>query len=95
MALSKTIVDDKGQITQYHKISAVGIIYIDGQERIDLNIASYANEDYRLTEKEVGLNKVLNNIGVSLSLTNEDFSRANLYARIKNEVETFLDAVDC
>jgi len=96
MALQKTITNAKGQVTEYHRIDKVTQVYMADQPWIDINIASYASEDYRTEEKEGSTDKVLDTMFFSLPFgTTEDFIRATLYSRLKAEITEFADATDC
>ena len=95
MALKLLLVGSKGQTTEYHRILATSQVYTGDQQGIHINLASYANEEYRNAEKTSGTEMILNNVGIVLPFTDDDFSRATLYARIKTEVAEFNNAEDC
>jgi len=107
-AFEKTITDDFGQVTAYHKIQSVTQNYIATPNVIDINVASYANAEYR------ELDKIQTCIAVTLPIkapeqtviaeddtvtvippAANEFARETLYTRIKNEDARFADAEDC
>lgn len=55
MALKKTITDTKGITTEYHMIDSLKVMC----DRIEVTLKSYTAESYRLLEKEIEDNKVL------------------------------------
>lgn len=93
MALKINLTNSKGQNCGYHKIGAVSQIYAGDNIGIVINIISYTNQDYReKDEKEM----VISTTNLFLSfLENEDYSKANLYNRIKAEISDFSQAEDC
>lgn len=95
MALQLELLNSKGAITRYHRILAVSQIYTGEQIGVNINLASYSDELYREKEKETGEEMIVNNTGLFLPLVDENFSRANLYARIRSEIIEFTEAIDC
>ena len=55
MALKKEITNEKGITSKYHMIS----MFVAYEDRIDLEIKSYADTSYRLEEKQIEENKDL------------------------------------
>lgn len=97
MALSKQIKDTKGQITSYHRIRATSQDY--DNNKLYVNLAGYTDEQYRLMEKEATpenkVDTIVVSIGLELSLIDNDFSKSNIYTRIKTECQGWDDSVDC
>lgn len=99
MALQLQLTNDKGVITNYHRIIATTQIYYGTDKGIHINLASYASVDYRDTEKAPDFegkdgDKCLINTAIFLPFTDGDFSLPTLYHRIKTEVVEFNDATD-
>ena len=83
MAIQKEITDNKGQITNYHRIAAFALMYIEGQEMLSVNLASYTSEQYRLLEKNGGGEMQVSSTAVTLPLREDDtYTRTNIYADI-------------
>ncbi len=84
MAIQREITDNKGQVTNYHRIVAFAPVFIEGQEGLSVNLASYTSEQYRQIEKgETGKNMVVANTGVTLPLRADDtYTRAQIYTDI-------------
>lgn len=93
MALKKTIINNKGQVCEYHKIITSTQNYIGEQKGIIVIIASYTNKDYRdIDERE----KAVSDTMVFLLFNGEEvFNRGYLYARIKIEIPEFIGSEDC
>jgi hypothetical protein len=92
MALYKLLTNEKGVEYSYHRILAYSMNFADNT--ISVNVASYKDEEYRALEKKTGDEKILNNVGLSLPIIDEQFDRISLYERIKNEVEMFYESKD-
>lgn len=93
MAIGKTLTDNKGQSTTYHRILVASQVFIDGKESIQINMGGYTNADFRNAEKNSDKDMVVTNTAVTLPIIDEDFSRATLYTRIMAEVPEFADAM--
>ena len=99
MALQLQLTNDKGVITNYHRIIATTQIYYGTDKGIHINLASYANADYREVEKAHDFDgkdgdKCLINTHIFLPFIDSDFSLPTLYSRIKVEVDGFAIATD-
>ncbi|MDP4153532.1 MAG: hypothetical protein Q8865_08880 [Bacillota bacterium] len=97
MALYKELIDNKGQTTKYHRIQAVAQVYNGSEENVQINLAGYADTQYRETEKAKPDNSmIVSSTAITLSLDDsKGYTREALYARIKAEVAEFADAQDC
>lgn len=95
MALKIALKNSKGAVALYHRIAVVSQVHIKDQEGIHINLAGYADETYRETEKQNGEELVLTNTPIFLPFLDENFTRENLYTRIKAEVAEFVEAEDC
>lgn len=85
MAIQKEIIDNKGQATVYHRIVAFAPVYLEGQEALNVNLASYTSEQYRLTEKQTKENLQVGSTSVVLPLDeNNTYSRTSIYEAIMN-----------
>lgn len=97
MALQKTLVGTRGDITTYHRIARVNQVYDDGV--IEVKVNHYADESYRNIEKDPETGYVsefyLHSGIYLLPYTDDNFSREVMYERLKLEVEQFKDAEDC
>jgi hypothetical protein len=94
MALKKLITDPKGQKTEYHRVLIASQVYVDGKECIQINLAGYTSKAFRDAEKADNTERIVNCIPITLITTDDDFSRATLYQRIKSEILEFEDAED-
>lgn len=94
MALQLTLTDNKGQVSNYHRILATSQIYVGEQQGIHINLGSYTNAEYRQNETNE-VSTIVSNTPIFLPFTDTDFTRANLYTRIKTEILEFADALDC
>lgn len=99
MALQKEMTNDRGIITAYHRIIATSQIYYGTDKGIHINLASYANANYREVEKLETFDgkdgdKCLLNTPIFLPFVDENFSLERLYQRIKTEIAEFNDALD-
>lgn len=94
MALQLAITDNKGITAIYHRITSVAQLYEPSNEGIHIGLAGYISREYR--EKEIIVNEgeyfqpntIITNTTIRLPFNEtEDFTRATLYTRLKNEVE--------
>lgn len=97
MALIKIIADNKGQTTSYHRIKSTSLDF--DNKVIYVNLAGYTSEQYRTLEKEVAEDEprqynVVSTGQFRLAIIDDDFSRENLYARLKIEIPEWADATD-
>ncbi len=84
MAIQKTLTDNKGQITEYHRIMAFAPVFVEGQEVLNVNLASYTSEQYREMEK-TGEAKGMQvaSTGIVLPIRDDDtYTRTNIYQSI-------------
>lgn len=84
MAIQKTLTDSKGQATEYHRIIAFAPVFVEGQEILNINIASYTSKQYRDMEK-AGTAKDMQvaSTGITLPIREDDtYTRENIYADI-------------
>lgn len=83
MAIQKEIIDNKGQATNYHRIIAFAPVFLEGQEVLNVNLASYTSEQYRQQEKETKDGMQVASTAVILPLVEDDtYSRASIYEAI-------------
>lgn len=84
MAIQKVITDNKGQVTEYHRIVAFAPVFIEGQEVLNVNLASYTSEQYRDMEKlGTAQNMQVASTGIALPVREDDtYTRANIYQAI-------------
>ena len=84
MAIKKTIADNKGQVTEYHRIIAFAPVYVEGQEILNVNLASYTSEQYRELEKTGSAKDMqVASTGITLPLREDDtYNRENIYEAI-------------
>lgn len=94
MALKIALSDIKGQTMEYHKIISIGVVFIEGKQNLQVALGGYTNEQYRALEKEDGTERVVANCAFNLPIVDDEFSRTNLYARIKSEIPEFEGAED-
>jgi hypothetical protein len=93
MALKKSLMNSKGQDFEYHKIIAVAQIYSGEQNGININLASYTNQNYRQQNEQ---EMIVCNTPIFLPFNEiEEYSRQNLYNRIKTEIPEFENSEDC
>ena len=97
MALGKEIKQGNGTTTNYHRILVIS--KNKQSKKIDINIASYVDKEYRDLEKEGEItNKEVNNIiynfGAQLDIIDEDLSDVKMYERIEKELEFWNGAVE-
>ena len=52
MAIAKTMTDDKGQVTAYHRITSYTLAFMGETPTLDVSLADYTSEEYRNVEKE-------------------------------------------
>ena len=101
MALQLAITDNKGITTTYHRIISVTQSYEPSNNGIYINLAGYVSREYR--EKELTVNEK-EYFSPNTSITNttihlpfneiEDYTRATLYTRLKNEIEALTSSED-
>ncbi len=84
MAIQKTITDNKGQVTSYHRVVAFAPVFLEGQEGLSVNLAGYTSEQYRQMEKTgQAENLQVSSTGVTLALREDDtYTRAQIYTEI-------------
>jgi len=83
MAIQKQLTDNKGQITAYHRIVAFAPVFIEKQQALSVNLASYTSEQYRLAEKSGGDSMQVASVGLTLPLREDDtYTRAQIYTDI-------------
>ena len=92
MALKLKITDSKGISAEYYRIISITQNYVDNG--INVNLAGYVDATFREDEKVTNEDKVISNTPVFLPFTDEDFSRAAIYTRIKAEIPEFSEAID-
>jgi hypothetical protein len=95
MALTKSITNDLGVTTNYHKVSRVAISEFSGFGEgtyITFDVESYVSKDYRDQNKPADSS----NFGFEISLAEEESMgiRALCYTKLK-ETEAWKDAEDC
>lgn len=99
MALNKTLIQDNGITTSYHKVTRATFIDSNGEHpseeyvplRLQVNVTSFLNEEYR----EAG-HSITSNI-YSFNITSEEETagiRKLAYNKLKT-LEIFADAEDC
>jgi len=82
MAIKKTITDNKGQVTTYHRIIAFAPVYTGESPTINVNLASYSSDEYRRKEN-ASESMQISNVGLTLPLPSDDvFSRESIYKAI-------------
>ena len=84
MAIQKILTDNKGQVMEYHRIIAFAPVFIEGQEALNVNFASYTSEQYREMEK-TGTAKDMQVASTEIVLPlmeNDTYTRANIYQSI-------------
>lgn len=83
MAIQKEMVTNQGQVTNYHRIVAFAPTFLEGYEAINVNLASYTSEQYRLQEKETKNDMIIASTSIALPLATEDtYTRAKIYEAI-------------
>jgi len=99
MALQIPITDNKGITATYHRITSVAQLYESHNTGIHIGLSGYVSREYR--EKELNENDSLQDstaithISIHLPFTeNDSFTRASLYTRLKNEVESLNSSQD-
>jgi hypothetical protein len=99
MALNKKIIGDKGIVVNYFRIADISQNYINPEPELEVYIYGYANEDFRLIEKEEGdkdKQTVVYFERFQLPLDDtKGYSREDIYNRLKTEVPLFEGAEDC
>ena len=97
MALNKKIIKHNGLSTTYHKIRNVNIDCSGEQNVMTILMDSYADESYRIKEK----NKELFNAALSTDAyvveadtKKDDLNFTNIYKKLK-KLDIFADATDC
>jgi hypothetical protein len=84
MAIKKTLTDNKGQTTNYHRIVAFAPIFAGETPVLSVNLASYTSEQYRNAEKEnPQTDNIVASTQVLLPLFEDDtYSREKIYDAI-------------
>lgn len=96
MALLTPIIDDEGVTRNYHRIAGFIVHYDLPDGQVQLNILSYIAQEERELEKENPWIQRAKLIQQPLfEMTDENFTRENLYLRLKAEDERFTAAEDC
>ena len=88
MALTKELINEKGVVTNYHKISNVNLT----GNRVRCRIESYVSKDYRTAEQEADSSTF--NFNITVEEEESMGIRALCYNKIK-ALESWADAVDC
>lgn len=97
MALNKKIIKHNGLSTTYHKIRNVNIDCSGEQTVMTILIDSYADESYRVKEKNEELfNAALSTdvYVVEADIKNDNLSFSDIYKKLK-KLDIFADAKDC
>lgn len=96
MALLTPIIDDEGVTRNYHRIAGFIVHYDLPDGQVQLNVLSYITQEERELEK---LNPWIQRAKLIrqplLGFVDENFTRENLYLRLKAEDERFATAEDC
>lgn len=84
MAIQKILTDNKGQVTEYHRIMAFAPVFAEGQEVLNVNLVSYTSEQYREMEKSgTAKDMQVASTGITLPIREDDtYTRANIYQAI-------------
>ena len=88
MALQKEIINEKGIVTNYHKISSVNLT----NDRVHCCVESFVSKDYR--DAEQCADTALFSFDVTVEEEESMGIRALCYSKIK-EFELWADAIDC
>lgn len=88
MALAKELINRKGVVTNYHKISNVNL---DG-DRLHCRVESYVSKDYRDAEQPADSSTF--NFNITVEEEESMGIRALCYSKIK-ALESWADATDC
>lgn len=91
MALLKTVIDNKGQASTYHRIVAFSQVYVGENQALSVNLAAYTSAEYR-AQDENG-NMIVAGTPIVLPLMDAP-SRAAIYTAIK-ALPGWEDAEDC
>lgn len=94
MALKLTITDNRGVSCDYHRILSQTQAYDGVNDGIYINLAGYVNAGYRTIEKNTGENTAVMNTPVFLPFNGSSLNQANIYTRIKTEIEQFTPSTD-
>jgi len=99
MALHKEVVLDKGIVARYFRIAEIDQNFINEEDKLAVYIYGYADESYRIAEKERqddDMQEIVYYQHIELPLDDEKgYSRAQIYNRLKVEVPLFEGAEDC
>lgn len=98
MALKKTYKNAIGIPTEYFRIADINENYINPEPVITVYVKGYADATYRDTEKKAKDKDVdMSNFTERYTFLPDDtkgYGLANMYGRLKNEVEFFKDSTD-
>ena len=93
MALMKTVIQDNGTVSTYHRVVKAIIEYSDdGYLNLIVKLQSYFNEEYRQHQE------VIRSIEYSFEITKEEEESQGLRALSYNKIKTleeWQDATDC
>jgi hypothetical protein len=98
MAMGKSITDEKGVTTAYHRITLSTQIFMDNQKQIQVTIASYTDQSFRQKEKDTGVSGLA--VGtkmITLPLGAQDpdaFARTDLYTRLSTSIDDYKGATE-
>lgn len=96
MALLTPIIDDEGVTRNYHRIAGFIVHYDLPDGQVQLNVLSYITQEERELEK---LNPWIQRAKLIqqplLEFVDQNFTRENLYLRLKTEDPRFNEAEDC
>ena len=99
VALKKQITDDKGVVINYFRIADIDQNFINPEPILEIYVYGYANENFRLVEKnEADKDKQTVIYFERFQLPLDDtkgYSREDIYNRLKTEVPLFEGAEDC
>ena len=102
MALKLAVTDNRGVTANYHRIISVTQVYENGMEGIHINLAGYVSKEYRDKESlpaddpdYVKQAAIMNTpVFLPFSKLNSGLSRADLYNRMKAEINELSTAKD-
>lgn len=99
MALNLPIRSEKGVVATYHRALLVTQVYEPSNAGVHINLAGYASKEYRDIEKEKQAlgeqcDMIITNTPIKLPFTDNDFSLANIYARLKEEIPELANSLD-
>ena len=85
MAILKELMDNKGQVTRYHRISSFSPFYATPTPYLQVTLVSYTDEQYRNIEKtgQAQDSMFVSSTQVALPLSTDDsYSRGMIYSAI-------------